>query len=97
MAGINDDDFDDTAKNGRRKMLVSDAIEQADGGKKPGKKGKKRKNAKNNAADNNMLNVQKDDDNQSWDSSRAKAKHIDLRNNSNKMAASPMGGPLGAP
>lgn len=89
MAGVNDEDFDDTQK--RKKMVISDAIEQADGGKKPGKKlKKKRKNAKNNNADNHMLNMvqaEDDDDNNSWDSSRAHAKHIDLGASNNLMGA----------
>ena len=41
MAGVNEDDFDDTSK-ARKKMRISDAIEDQDGAKKS-KKGKKKR------------------------------------------------------
>ena len=78
MAGLNEEDFDETSKS-RKKMRISEAIEEADGTKKPAKKGKKKRNAKRNAADNDLLNVQQiDEGNDSWDSSRAHAKQVDL-------------------
>lgn len=91
MAGINEEDFDDTSK-AKRKMRISEAIEDADDGKKQGKKGKKKKKNAAKRKDNDMLNVQQvDDDNESWNSSRAHAKHINLGSNA-LASASPMGG-----
>ena len=71
-------------------MKIADAIEDVDGGaKKPkGAKKKKKKGArKAKDADINMLNVQEVDQDESWESARSGAKHVDLSNAMPGMAA----------
>lgn len=83
MAGLNDDDFVDETNKKRNKMRISEAIEDEDTGKKKlgmAKKGKKKKRAGRKGQDADMLNVQQEEANDSWDSSRGQAKNIDLSN-----------------
>ena len=63
-----------------KKMKISDAIENVDDGKKKGVAKKKKKGSRKNK-DVDMLNVQEvDGDEDSWNSARGEAKHIDLSN-----------------
>ena len=68
-------------------MKISDAIENVDDGKKKGVAKKKKKGSRK-TKDMDMLNVQEvDGDEDSWNSARGEAKHIDLSNAMPGMAA----------
>lgn len=68
-------------------MKISDAIENVDDGKKKGVAKKKKKGSRK-TKDMDMLNVQEvDGDEDSWNSAREEAKHVDLSNAMPGMAA----------
>lgn len=78
-ANFFDEDKDEVRS---KKMKISDAIEDEDSARKKnaGKKKKKKGAKKAKDGDINMLNVQQVDGDESWNSARGKAKHIDLSN-----------------
>jgi hypothetical protein len=76
MAGLNEEDFDDTVKIRNKKITISDAIEEQDDGKKKGsvaKKGKKKRKQGTKGTDADMLNVNQEEREDEWESGRGKA------------------------
>ena len=76
MAGLREEDFD---RKHNRKISISQAIEEDDGKKIPSKGRKRRYNAKK-GANADKLNIDEGSANESWDSSRGRAKVVDLSN-----------------
>ena len=82
-SNIKEDPFfdDDKEKVNTRKIKITDAIEVTDSAKKKTVvKKKKKKTSRVRGQDTNMLSVgnNANDGNDSWDSSRGQAQHVDL-------------------